>query len=169
MTQFEHELETLIPRLQQYAWSLTKNTAHADDLMQATVTQALEKRSYWTAGTDLRAWLFTLMHNICVTEWRRAASAPVSCVSDLENWQIGRPATQESKLLMRDLERALATLSPEQRRLLLLTAVDEVSYKELCRTMKLPMGTVKSRLFRARETLRALLEGEGVSDLPAPA
>jgi len=169
MSQFDRELEKLIPRLQQYAWSLTRDGVHADDLLQASLTQALEKRAYWTPGTDLRAWVFTIMHNLFVTEWRRGINAPVATVSDIEQWQVGRPATQDTRLIMRDLERSLARLSPEQRDLLLLTGIHEVKYKDLCVALGLPMGTVKSKLFRARETLRLLLEGQSSDDVAATA
>jgi RNA polymerase sigma-70 factor, ECF subfamily len=169
MSHFDRELERLMPRLRQYAWTLTRNAVQADDLLQASLTQALEKRAYWTAGSDLRAWLFTIMHNLFVTEWRRAANAPVAVVADLEQWEVGRPATQDSGLLMRDLERALAKLSAEQRDLLLLAGLHEVTYKDLCTRLGLPMGTVKSKLFRARETLRSLIDGHDKAELAAMA
>jgi RNA polymerase sigma-70 factor (ECF subfamily) len=166
MTDFHRELERLLPKLRQYALVLTRDGERAADLVQSSIVRALEKRALWQRGTDLRAWLFTIMHNQFITEVRRAHASPVSTLPDVADWQIPCPATQEGRLLMRDLDRALATLPPDYRSVLLMAGLEDIDYSDTARILEVPIGTIKSRLSRARGMLRQRLRGE---DLPAAA
>lgn len=150
------EIVALIPRLRRYARALVGERAAADDLVQDTLERALNKFHLWKRGTDLRAWLFTVMHNVHVNKVRGRRE-----FAALEGDVLEQPvrATQESALEARDLERAFALLPVEQREVLLLVALEDLSYDEAARTLEIPIGTVMSRLSRGRERLRNLMEG----------
>jgi RNA polymerase sigma-70 factor (ECF subfamily) len=145
-----------IPRLRRYARALVGDRGAADDLVQDTLERALTKFHLWRPGTDLRAWLFTIMHNVHVNQVRgRREYATL----DDEIAELPVAAAQESALQGRDLERAIAQLSIEQRQVLLLVALEDMSYDEVARTIGIPIGTVMSRLSRAREKLRVWMDG----------
>ncbi len=150
-------LVELIPRLRRYARALTGERAAADDLVQDTLERAWAKLHLYRRGTDLRAWLFTVMHNVHVNKLR--AQRPVEAL-DEEALEISQRAEQGESLVVRDLDRALAVLPEEQRAVLLLVALEDMSYEEAAKTLGIPIGTVMSRLSRARDRLRALLAGE---------
>lgn len=150
------ELAQFIPGLRRYARQLAGDAASADDLVQDTLERALAKLHLYRAGTDLRAWLFTLMHNLCVDRMRAARAAEVSEDSVPEG---GQRAPQDDALFARDLDRAVARLPQEQRAVLLLVTLEGMSYEEVAFALALPLGTVMSRLFRARNKLRAVLFG----------
>jgi RNA polymerase sigma-70 factor, ECF subfamily len=149
------QIEALIPRLTRYARSLTHDPAAADDLVQESVSRGLEKIHLWHAGTDLRAWLFTIMHHHYVDEVRRAArenKVPLGeCDRPLE-------PQQGLRLEFRDLVRAIDALPSEQRSAIMLVAVDEMRYDEAASALGLPLGTVRSRVSRGRDTLRRLTD-----------
>ena len=152
-----------IPRLRRYARALTGDAARADDLVQDTLERALRKLALWRPGSDLRAWLFTLMHNVYMNqvaagrypleEWNGEAS---------EGPQPGIPpaSPQEEALRLRDLARGLARLPAEQREVLLLVGLEGLRYEEVAKILGIPTGTVMSRLSRARQRLQSLMEGE---------
>ena len=149
----------LIPRLRRYARALTADRARADDLVQDTLERAWNKFHLWRPGSDLRAWLFTVMHNVHVNQVRsRASGATVS----LDEETIDPPVrpTQTDMLEVRDIDAALRRLPLEQREVLLLVALERMSYDEAARTLAIPIGTVMSRLARGRERLRGFLSGE---------
>ena len=162
MTDFRTQLESLLPRLRQYALVLTKESAAADDLVQSTVLRALENAHLWIPGSDLRAWLFTIMHNFFVSDVRRKARSPVVLMSTVVERQPKLP-DQESRMTLRDLDRALARLPKAQLELVLMVGLDGVPYEEAGRALGIPLGTVRSRLSRAREMLRVLM---GINDRP---
>lgn len=149
------QIVALIPRLRRYARALTGERARADDLVQDTLERAWTKLHLYRAGTDLRAWLFTVMHNVYVNQVRAARNTVEFDESQLE--AVAPP--QSDRLDVRDLERALHRLPIEQRQVLLLVALEDMSYDEAARTLGVPIGTVMSRLSRARERLRALMHG----------
>jgi RNA polymerase sigma-70 factor (ECF subfamily) len=142
----------LIPRLRRYARALVGDRSAADDLVQDTLERAWSKFHLYRGGTDLRAWMFTLMHNVHVNRVR--AQRPVDALSD-DGPEMLQHVTQGDPLMIRDLERALASLREEQREVLLLVALEDMSYDQAARTLGVPIGTVMSRLSRARERLRA--------------
>jgi RNA polymerase sigma-70 factor, ECF subfamily len=154
--EFGTQVEQLIPRLRRYARALTGERAAADDLVQDTLERAWNKFHLWRRGSDLRAWLFTIMHNVYVNQVRSRKGSPIVAVGDDD---IDAPvrASQADMLEIRDLETALQRLPAEQREVLLLVALERLSYDEAARALGIPIGTVMSRLSRARERLRLLL------------
>ena len=146
-----------IPRLRRYARALVRERAAADDLVQDTLERAWSRSAQWRPGGDLRAWLFGIMHNLRVDQIRRPQPATLS-LGDGEPLVPVR-ATQSDLLEVGDLETALASLAEEQRAVLLLVALEEMSYAEVAATLGIPVGTVMSRLARGRERLRLILEG----------
>ncbi|MTV40311.1 RNA polymerase sigma factor [Duganella radicis] len=151
-----------IPRLRRYARALLGAGADADDLVQDTVARGWDKLSSWRQGSDMRAWLFGIMHNLHTDNVRRAHPAMVALDEAL-------PASQADaatgRLALRDMDAALRQLPPEQREVLLLVALEEMSYEEVAAVLHIPAGTVMSRLSRGRERLRLLMEGQ---PLPSP-
>src|SRR5262249_24585769 len=111
-----------IPRLRRYACALLRNRDHADDLVQDTLLRGLEKLHLYEPGTNLRAWLFTVMHNLYVNSHRRAARRGQTI--HVEKVQLSTPASQVSRLELRDLERAIASLPEDQRTTLLLIGLE---------------------------------------------
>ncbi len=155
-----HRIVELIPRLRRYARALVSDRARADDLVQDTLERAWNKFHHWRPGSDLRAWLFTVMHNVHVNQVR--ASRDHAMLDD-EGPEMAVAGVQGASLEIRDLERALAVLPPEQREVLLLIALEDMSYAEVATMLDIPIGTVMSRLSRAREKLRALMHGTPVT------
>jgi len=152
----------LIPRLRRYARALVGERAAADDLVQDTLERAWSKLHLYRRGTDLRAWLFTVMHNVHVNRLR--AARPTDPLED-EMPELAQRATQGDALVVRDLERGIAALPLAQREVLLLVALEDLSYDETARALDIPIGTVMSRLARAREKLRTLMQGKGGTKL----
>ncbi len=146
----------LIPRLRRYARALAGDRAAADDLVQDTLERAWSKLHLYRRGTDLRAWLFTVMHNVYVNQLR--ALRPAAPLDD-EMPELAQPARETDTLVLRDLDAAIRRLAPDQREVLLLVALEEMSYGEAADALDIPIGTVMSRLSRAREKLRAMLPG----------
>ena len=151
-----------IPRLRRYARALMHNPQAADDLVQDTLERAWAKRDLWRQGSDLRAWLFTVMHNVFVNQFHRSAAAPAMTELDEAPPAIAS-ASAEDAIALRDLSNALSQLSPDLREVLFLVGVEQLSYQEVAQLLGTPIGTVMSRLSRGRERLRLLLAGE-----PAP-
>ncbi|MEA3195800.1 MAG: hypothetical protein QOD26_4133 [Betaproteobacteria bacterium] len=155
-------LVELIPRLRRYARALVGDRATADDLVQDTLERAWAKLHLYRRGTDLRAWLFTVMHNVHVNRVR--AARPTDPLDD-EMPELAQRASQGDALLVRDLDRAISRLPDEQRAVLLLVTLEEMSYDTVARALDIPIGTVMSRLSRAREKLRAMMLGQGAARL----
>ena len=155
MNDLGHIVE-FIPRLRRYARALVADRSQAEDLVQDTLERAWAKQHLFRHGTDLRAWLFTLMHNVHVNHIRAARTDdPLDeAMPELQQY----PAQGDS-LALRDMDRALARLPAEQREALLLVTLEEMSYAETAHALGVPVGTVMSRLSRAREKLRGLLLG----------
>jgi len=152
-----------IPRLRRYARALTGALEPADDLVQATLARALEKWRFWQRDRTLRPWLFSIMHNLHVDQLRHSHPLDYRDADDLP--EIPQRPVQLDGLELRDLDRALAQLPLEQREILLLVGLEELSYQDVARTLGLPLGTVMSRLSRARARLRAILAGESAPRL----
>jgi len=159
------DLLAAIPRLRRYARVLTGDAARADDLVQDTLARAWEKRRLWQAGTDLRAWLFTIMHNVFVNQrsLARRESGHVSLDEEGpagEVWQVPVRATQQARVELAEVMQQVGRLPEEQREVLLLAAVEEMRYEEIATMLAVPIGTVMSRLSRARDKLRRMADGE---------
>ena len=159
MNEAERMVE-LIPRLRRYARALAGDRASADDLVQDTLERAWAKLHLYRHGTDLRAWLFTVMHNVHVNKVR--ATRATDSLDD-EMPEIALRAPQGDSLVVRDLDRAISLLPAEQRAVLLLVTLEDMSYEEVARTLAIPMGTVMSRLSRAREKVRVLMLGQAAA------
>jgi RNA polymerase sigma-70 factor (ECF subfamily) len=151
------ELEQLIPRLRRYARSLTRDETRADDLVQDTLIRAIDKLHLFEPGTNLVAWLFTIMRNIHINALRSAKWEREQDPADLE---LPVPGLQLSNLALRDLARAMGALPDDQRETVLLVAVEGLAYQDAAEIMSVPIGTVRSRLSRARSRLRQLMYGE---------
>ncbi len=147
-----------IPRLRRYARALTGKAELADDLVQDTLERALEKWRLWQQGRELRPWLFSIMHNLHVDGRRRDGRLDFREEDDLP--LPPQRASQQDGLELRDLDRALALLPAEQREVLLLVGLEELSYAEVAAALNIPQGTVMSRLSRARARFKAVLAGE---------
>ena len=157
MNDFGRLLEREIPRLRRYARALTHDASRADDLVQDTLVRAIAKQRGWQCGTNLRAWLFTLMHNQNVNGVRR--SAREGAVEFDDTWPFPTAATDPAAgLSLRDLDRALARIPQERRQVILLIGLEDISYKEAATILDVPIGTIRSRLSRGRESLRILMD-----------
>jgi len=168
MSDFGSLLEHEIPRLRRYARALTRDATRADDLVQSCLVRALAKSHLWQPGTDLRAWLFTILHNQHVNDVRRAVregiNIPVEDVAPL----LTVPSTQGAALQLRDLDRAMSQLPEEQRQVLLLVGLEGMRYEEVAAVLDVPVGTVRSRLSRGRDMLRHLLDMKGRTERVRP-
>lgn len=153
----EHAIVQHIPRLRRYARALAGDRYAADDLVQDTLERAWNKLHLWRPGSDMRAWPFTIMHNVFVNQARSRRYEADVRVEDLP--QIAVRATQGQNLELADVDRALRALPAEQREVVLLVTVEDLTYEEVSRALDIPIGTVMSRLSRGRERLRQLMGG----------
>ena len=144
-----------IPNLRRYARALVGDRDGADDLVQDTLERAVRKFHLWRPG-DLRAWLFSIMHNVFVNQLK--ARKISSDVEIDDSFAAPMPGATSTDIL--DLQRALGCLAPEQREVVLLVALEDMSYADVSRALGIPMGTVMSRLSRGRERLRRAMDGE---------
>jgi RNA polymerase sigma-70 factor, ECF subfamily len=138
-----------IPNLRRYARALVGDRDGADDLVQDTLERAVRKFHLWRPG-DLRAWLFSIMHNVFVNQLKARRIAPEVEIDD----SFPAPASSVTRMDLQDMQRALSGLAPEQREVVLLVALEDMSYADVSRALGIPMGTVMSRLSRGRERLR---------------
>jgi RNA polymerase sigma factor (sigma-70 family) len=152
-------VEPVIPALRRYARALVHNRAAADDLVQDCLERAV---SNWEQlrEADARPWLFTILHNLAVNQFRRSASRGKHiAIEEANEDDFGQDAVQEQKLMYQDVLDKLARLPEDQRAVLLLVAVEDLSYAEAANVLDIPVGTVMSRLSRARERLQQEIEG----------
>src|SRR5690348_12171498 len=157
MSDFNRLLKEQIPRLRRYARALTRNIERADDLVQDTLVRALAKQHLWQAGTNLQAWLFTLMHNQNINDVRRSLREGQNFdAQEMSNMLVATTDPTVSRQLY-ELNRALSQLAQEQRQVVLLVGLEEFSYEETAAILNVPVGTVRSRLSRGRDQLRQLM------------
>jgi RNA polymerase sigma-70 factor, ECF subfamily len=152
----QRQIEAMIPRLRRYARALVRDSVTVDDLVQDCLTRALSKIHLWQEGTDLRAWLFTILHNQYINLARRAARERDHLELKRNYLQLELPPDQTATLDLCDLDRNIAKLPDEQRAVLLLIGLEGMGYDEVAAVLNLPVGTVRSRLSRGRRTLRIL-------------
>ena len=157
MSDLSRLVEQEIPRLRRYARALTHAADRADDLVQDTLVRALSKLHLWQPGTDLRAWLFTIMHHQYVNTVRREARERTTV--DIEHVSSTLAATTDPSVRRQllELDRALARLPTEQREVVLLVGLEGMPYESVAEILGVPIGTVRSRLSRGRERLRELM------------
>lgn len=159
----ERQIIDQIPHLRRYAAALLRDRDAADDLVQECLARAVDRLHSWRPNGSMRAWLFTILHNLHVNQLRDrhregALHAPVG---DIERQPA--PPAQDASLALRDLSAALAQLPDEQRSVILLVGLEGLSYADAATVTGAPLGTVMSRLSRGRERLRSLMDNETAS------
>src|ERR1700694_1489208 len=154
------DLMAALPRLRRYARVLTGDLNRADDLVQDTLTRAWAKRELWQEGSDLRAWLFTIMHNVHINQFslrqREFSEISLDAAAGAGAWEIPVRATQSDRVELAEIFVQIGRLPDEQREVLLLAAVEELRYQDIAKVLGVPLVTVRSRLNRAREKLRRM-------------
>jgi RNA polymerase sigma-70 factor (ECF subfamily) len=143
-----------IPNLRRYARALVGDRDGADDLVQDTLERAVRKFHLWRPG-DLRAWLFSIMHNVFVNQLKARKIAPEV---EIDEEQLPARIPTVSSVDVLDLQRALGCLAPDQREVVLLVALEDMTYADVSRALGIPIGTVMSRLSRGRERLRKAMD-----------
>ncbi len=167
MSDFARLLEIEIPRLRRYARALTRDGSRADDLVQSCLVRAVAKQHLWQPGTDLRAWLFTILHNQHVNDIRRSVREGVTVPVEDMAPVLTSPSNAGASLQLRDLERAIARLPEEQRQVILLVGLEGMRYEEVAKVLGIPIGTVRSRLSRGRDMLRELMDMKDDAEIAA--
>ena len=154
------DLESCIPSLRCYARALLHDRADADDLVQDCLERAIARRHLWYGGTSTRPWLFRILRNLYLNQvrGRRAHPTPIS-LDELEFQPAGMEAPGAG-ITLREMQAALAVLDEEQRHVLTMVALTGMTYRECALALGVPVGTVMSRLARARARLRQILEGQ---------
>lgn len=147
-----------LPRLRRYARMLVGDPAHADDLVQDCLVRAISNLDRWQVGTNMRAWLFTIMRNVLFNDLRRARRSPFLDSGGDPMDTVPVAADQEQRMRVLDVDKAFARLPPAHKEVFLLIAVEGMDYEEAAQILGVPVGTVKSRLSRARTDLRATLD-----------
>jgi RNA polymerase sigma-70 factor, ECF subfamily len=154
MTDISRAFEAEIPCLQRYALKLTRDTAVAEDLVQECLVRGLDKQHLWREGTNLRAWLCTILHNQYVNQIRRSVRERGIAELCEVGGSFSRPPSQDKGLELRDLNRALKKLPATQRTAVLLIGLDGLRYDKAAEVVGVRVGTIRSRLSRGREKLR---------------
>jgi RNA polymerase sigma-70 factor (ECF subfamily) len=160
MSEMAALIEPHIPALRRYAFALIRDDATADDLVQDCLERAVSRWHLRRSDGDIRAWLFTILHNLFVSQRRQVLRrGPHRALEDVEG-ETGIPSAQEHAIIHRDMLRALALLPEDQQSVLVLVGVEDLSYAQAARVVGVPVGTIMSRLSRARNRLRSLMDGE---------
>ena len=153
-----------IPKLRRYARALLGDPVRSDDLVQEALERALSRSHLWQPGTDIRAWMFTILHNVHVNNQRQRRHRDDYQELTDDRPELATPATQEQVLEIRDLARGLELLPAPQRQVVLLVGLEGMNYKQVAAVLDIPIGTVMSRLHRGREALRRLMTDGGQSN-----
>ncbi len=161
MSERERLIVAEIPSLRRYATALTRDSAAADDLVQDCLERALGRRHLWHKRGSMRAWLFTILHNVHANTLRAASRRPRLVPIEIDH-HASVPPNQEQAVQLRQLADALGQLPEAQRAVLLLVGLENMTYAETATILDLPIGTVMSRLSRGRERLRELTGGPEV-------
>ena len=159
LSDFARLLESQIPRLRRYARALTRDVTCADDLVQSCLERALARQHLWQPGTDLRAWLLTILHNQHVNDVRSALREDGGIAAEANRSIPTVDPNALASLELRELDRAVGTLPAGQRQVILLVGLEGMRYEEVAKILDIPVGTVRSRLSRGRHELRKMLEG----------
>ena len=161
------QIEAEIPRLRRYARYLRREADHADDLVQECLVRAIAKLHTWQPGTNLRAWLFVILRNCHINEIRREQRTDSLDDTPTDEPSLTTPGSQETSVALSEVRKAYLSLSEEHREVLLLVAIEGLQYEEAAVILEVPLGTVRSRLSRARQALRQALEsGRGAITAP---
>lgn len=160
MQAFERELLSLVPRLRRFARSLARDQADADDLLQVALERALKSQAQWAPGTRLDAWMMRIVRNCWIDEVRSRTRRARTFLPEEEGAAVGVDMQHEidAKAEMHAVDRAMASLNPEQREVIALVLIEGLAYKEAAELLDIPMGTLTSRLTRGRQALAQMLE-----------
>lgn len=165
MSESDRLIADEIPGLRRYARALTGDPGAADDLVQDCLVRALSRFHLWRSGSDLRAWLFTILHNVHANQARRRSRQPAVVPLSETVGEPTTPAAQDAGLEIRRLGEALGRLPDEQRAAVLLVGLEQLTYGEAAAVLGVPLGTLMSRLHRGRARLRGLMSGEAGAPL----
>ena len=155
MVPFEDQIVAQIPALRRYAYVLIGNRDGADDLVQSCLERAMQRADLFEPGTNLRAWMFTIQHNIYINEVRRKQNRCTRSLTDVDMERIPTPAAQYGRIELSEVEKAMGELADDQKSTILLVCVEGLSYAEAAKVMGVSVGTVRSRLCRGRRALSA--------------
>lgn len=158
-------IEENLPTLKRYALSLVRDPTQAEDLVQECAAKALAKAHLYTPNTNLRAWLYTILHNQFVTDCRRQSTTPSGVDPDMGSKTPAVTANQSFSYMIGTVEQAIAKLPSDQATILWLAGIEGWSYREISGRLGLPVGTVKSRCSRAREALQSILHEQDPAHL----
>lgn len=157
MPTLKNALSEHLPRLRRYARTLIADPDLADDLVQDCVARALEKSHRWAPGSDLRAWLFTIMHNLYVNQVRRWSSSPAQIPLEEAPPLCTESPNNDAEERAQRLKRLMYQLPLAQREVLALVVLEGLTYQQVAEILEVPIGTVMSRLSRARDRLKSLM------------
>jgi RNA polymerase sigma-70 factor (ECF subfamily) len=152
------EIEACVPSLRRYARALTHDADLADDLVQDCLERAIRKQSLWRPTGPVKAWLFRILLNIYRNDLRRNRRAPVAVSIDMMTSEPHTQPQQPGRMALAETARAMQLLPAEQREALLLVTLEGLSYSEAAQVLSIPIGTLMSRIGRARAALRAFTE-----------
>lgn len=156
---FEDELSALLPRLRRFAYALSRNSADADDLTQASIERAMRSREQWQAGTRLDSWCYRIMRNLWIDTTRSDARKSARNAPEEEGLKVGEDprAAIEAAIDLKRIMAAMSRLPDEQREVVALILIEGFGYREVSEMLGLPIGTVSSRLVRGRTALLAMV------------
>ncbi|MBX7198987.1 MAG: sigma-70 family RNA polymerase sigma factor [Rhodospirillaceae bacterium] len=157
---FQDILLAHLPRLRAYAIMLTRDRALAEDLLQETALRALRAQSQFTMGTNFTAWIYKILRNEYIGALRRKKRQPVP-IEDMPPELLSRNGGQETDVLLHEIIQAMDQLPHGQREVLILICASGLSYEEAADALGCSVGTIKSRLWRARARMASLILGEG--------
>jgi RNA polymerase sigma-70 factor (ECF subfamily) len=156
-----NQIEPMIPALRRYARALLRDPELADDLVQDCLERVIRRWSQRRESEEPRQWAFAILHNLAIDSMRRRSRRGVHlAIDDVNENEMAVPGRQEDGLRHADLIRALEALPPDQRSVILLVSVENMTYAEAAKMLEIPLGTVMSRLSRGRERLQKALDGE---------
>lgn len=158
MNEVKTQIVVLIPKLRRYARALTQDKERADDLVQDALERALTKVELWKRGTDLRAWLFTVLHNVYINNLKKHHRGGEHVPFEVTMAHEGYADTQLVEVELKECLAAMDRLPLEQREVMILVALEEMSYAQVADVVGAPIGTVMSRLSRARHNIRKLMD-----------
>ncbi len=163
--EFQERMIAFLPRLRRFTYALTGDFASADDLVQDACVRALTHRDQWQPGTKFESWMFRIAQNLWIDKRRSVKSRGVHQDIDdmVEPMGVDGRDVTDQRLTLAAVAKAMQSLSEDQRALLALVCIDGASYKEAAETLNLPIGTVMSRLARARQALHGILMPEGIT------
>lgn len=162
----QQELVTILPRLRRFALGLTRNGAQADDLVQSACEKAITRINQWEPGTRLDSWMFRIIQTTHIDTIRsqRRRDNYLEVIEQQEDDAFDGERAAEASMTLDTVRRAIYKLSDEQRAVIMLVSVEGLSYKEAAEALEIPMGTLTSRLVRARTALARMMDDMNGSD-----